>query len=88
MQVSKTPLQSTTLLYTAISTIGVVIAFLLTDEGFSAQVGGTTMLVLYIVDKMITGYLRTITKVPIVRKSNLDILNDESQADDDYTKDF
>ena len=86
MQTSKTPLQSTTLLYTAISAIGVVVAFLLTDEGFSTQVGGTAMLILYVIDKMITGYLRTITKVPIVRKSNLEVLDTPSQSD--YTKDF
>ena len=84
------PIASRTLWYTALSTLAVVITYLSTDESFNTLIGTTGMLVLFILDKGITAYLRTITTKPLKRekKNNLDILNDESQADDDYTKDF
>ena len=79
--------------------IGLALASLFTDEAFKALVmnmlGAKGVIFLMVGGALINQFLtQTSTKKPEFRlpekkkKSNLDILNDESQADDDYTKDF
>ena len=80
--------------------IGLALASLFTDEAFKALVmnmlGAKGVIFLMVGGALINQFLtQTSTKKPEFRlpekkkpKSNLDILNNESQADDDYTKNF
>ena len=77
--------------------IGLALASLFTDEAFKAVImemlGAKGVILLMVAGAIVNQFLtQTSTKKPEFRlpakKNNLDILNDESQADDDYTKDF
>lgn len=88
--------QSKSLWYTLLSAIGVLVAFLVADEDFKELIGASGIMVLFLIDKGIQAYLRTITTTKIGTKTeieekektqhqkNLDILNEPSQADDMY----
>ena len=84
--------ESKSLWYIFLSAMGVLIAYLVADEDFKDIIGGTGLIVLFLADKGIQAYLRTITTTaidPIVikkkkaPKSNLDVLEDEVNWDEE-----
>ena len=89
---AKNILESKSIWYSVISSVGVLITFLMTDETTSTLIGGTGLMVLYFIDKGVQLYLRSVTKQPVTINlkptSNLDILEEPNQSDDEYTKDF
>ena len=89
---AKNVLESKSIWYAVVSSLGVLVTFLMADESISTMIGGTGLMILYVIDKGIQMYLRAVTKQPIIVKikpeNNLDILDEPSQSDDNYTKDF
>ena len=89
---AKNVLESKSIWYAVISALGVLVTFLMADETTSTLIGGTGLMVLYVIDKGIQLYLRGVTKQPVTVRlnpeNNLDVLDEPSQSDDDYTKDF
>ena len=62
---AKNILESKSIWYAVISSLGVMVTFLIADETTSTLIGGTGLMILYVIDKAIQMYLRSITKQPI-----------------------
>ena len=77
------------------SVIALALTGLISDDAFKSMViellGAKGIIILMIAGAVLNQFLtQTSNKVPKFQmpKSNLDILDEPSQADDDYTKDF
>lgn len=74
--------QSKTIWYIIVTALGVAITAMVADDSFKELIGGWAV-GLYLVDKIIQGYLRSITTTPIGSKKEEDFDNEESGEDSD-----